>query len=154
MLIEYSTCSTYIITKGHVRDILKGLNCFQMFVKIVLDKRVGNMERAGWSSRIFFFFKNERFLRMITANLIQRNDINIIAILVIYYNNQDPGTWVLKKASGFYETRNVKRFQYKRLLGSAICYKSYIGTFFTNVFQNKIFVPLNHYKVVMMIYFC
>ena len=26
ILLEYSACSTYIITQGHVRDILKGLN--------------------------------------------------------------------------------------------------------------------------------
>ena len=52
-----------------------------MFVEIVWDKRVGNMERAGWSSRIFFL-ENEPFLKMITANLIQRNDIDITGYLL------------------------------------------------------------------------
>lgn len=45
------------------------------------------------------------------------------------------------KNSGFYETRNVAQFQYKRLEGSAICQELYWNVFFINDF--KYFFTLN-----------
>ena len=48
-----------------------------MLVEIVLDNRVGNMERERELNQ------ENLFKRMIATNLIQRNDIDIIGYLLI-----------------------------------------------------------------------